>query len=283
MSEPKNTTLPTQQLQPNPFQPRGKIASDDISELKQSIAQYGVLEPLVVALTPAGYQIIAGERRWRAARELGLEDVPVHIKKTSPRGMLEMAIVENVQRVDLSPIERAQAFQQLMRDFNFTMNEIAEKIGKSGPYISNTMKLLNLPDAIKDGLVGGLITEGHARAISGIKDEKYMIECYKTILKRNASVREAEELARRFKNESGQERDLRGRGVRIDKKEYIQWTNDLQKLFKPKSKVKLVRSVQQTRVTFTFKGDIYETQADLNKILRLTRKKYGKANKSEEY
>jgi ParB family chromosome partitioning protein len=273
MSEPQNTTLPTQQLQPNPFQPRGKIASDDISELKQSVAQYGILEPLVVALTPAGYQIIAGERRWRAARELGLEEVPVHIKKTSPRGMLEMAIVENVQRVDLTPIERAQAFQQLIRDFNFTMQEIADKIGKSGPYISNTLKLLNLPDAIKDGLVGGMITEGHARAIGGIKDEKYMIECYKTILRRNSSVREAEELARRYKSESGQEQGLRGRGIRIEKKEYEEWTINLQKLFRPKSKVKLTRSNQQTKVTFVFPGDIYETQADLDKILRLSRKK----------
>lgn len=272
MNESKNATLPTNQIQPNPFQPRGKISSEEIEELKQSIELYGILEPLVIAETPAGYQIIAGERRWRAARELGLEEVPVHIKRTTPRGMLEMAIVENVQRVDLSPIERAQAFQQLVRDFNFSMGDVAKKVSKSIGYVSNTVKLLNLPDAIKDGLVGGLITEGHARAISGIRDENFMIECYKTILKRNSSVREAEELARRFKEKAGQMKETRGRGVRIETKEFDKWTRRLTKLFTPSSKVKLVRSSKQTKLTFVFKGDIEETQKDLDTVLKLIKK-----------
>jgi len=111
------TSLPTKQLQPNPFQPRGKIKTEDIQELAKSIKAYGVIEPIVIAQTPAGYQIIAGERRWRAAQLVGLEEVPVHIKKTTPKGMLEMALVENVQRIDLNALERAQAFQQLMRSF----------------------------------------------------------------------------------------------------------------------------------------------------------------------
>lgn len=268
MSTP-SSTLPTSQLQPNPFQPRGKIASDDIAELKKSIEQYGILEPLVIAQTPAGYQIIAGERRWRAARELGLEEVPVYVKKTTPKGMLEMAIVENVQRVDLTPIERAQAFQQLMRDFNYSSGEVAEKISKSPSYVSNTLRLLSLPDAIKDGLVGKLISEGHARALAAIEDERVMVECYKMVLKKNASVRETEELARRFKDQVGQAPTHRGRNNLLQTDQVEKWATQLSKAFHPKTKVKLARSEKQTKVTITLKGDPEQTQTDLDKILAL--------------
>jgi ParB family chromosome partitioning protein len=178
---------------------------DELEELVSSVKLYGVLEPIVVAHTPAGYQIIAGERRWRAAKLAGLKEVPVIVKVTTPRGMLEMAVIENVQRVDLSPIERAQAFQQLLRDFKFSHQQVADKIGKSIAYVSNSLRLLNLPDAIKDGLAGGLISEGHARALASIEDERVMIECYKQILKESASVRRAEELVRRFKAAIGQQ------------------------------------------------------------------------------
>ena len=105
-------------LQPNPFQPRNKMIKDELDELADSIKKHGILEPLIVAHTPAGYQIIAGERRWRAAQLAGLTEVPCLIRKTSPKGMLEMALIENVQRINLSALERAQAFQQLMREFN---------------------------------------------------------------------------------------------------------------------------------------------------------------------
>jgi ParB family chromosome partitioning protein len=271
MTDQAVSVLPTTQLQPNPFQPRGKIAPDDVKELVESIKTYGILEPIVVAQTPAGYQIIAGERRWRAARELNLETVPVIVKKTTPRGMLEMAIVENVQRVDLSPVERAQAFQQLIRDFHFTHADIAEKIGKSSSYISNSIKLLTLPDAIKDGLVGGLISEGHARALFGIADEKAMVECYKVILKENGSVRRAEELARRFKEQIGQPHETRGRGNHLQSEKVDEWISQLQQVFHKNAKVKLVRSNAQTRVTIVLKGDPEQTQADLEKILTLAK------------
>src|SRR5258708_3108252 len=185
MPEQHVTHLPQNQLQANPLQPRGKIMKDDLTELVTSVRQYGVLEPILVAKTPAGYQIIAGERRWRAAKEAGLADVPVVVKVTTPKGMLEMAIIENVQRVDLSAIERSQAFLQLIRDFKFTQAQIADRIGKSLGYVGNTLRLLDLPDAIKDGVASGKITEGHARALVGIDDEKAMIECYKILLKEN--------------------------------------------------------------------------------------------------
>src|SRR4030042_4243379 len=186
-------------IQANPLQPRGLISPDSLTELVNSIKEHGIIEPLVVAKTPAGYQLIAGERRWRASKVAGLTTVPVIVKETTARGMLEMAIVENVQREDLNPIERAQAFQRLIEEFGLPVTEIAKRVGKSESYVSNTIRLLALPDAIKDGLVSGAITEGHARAIAGLGDIKLMVEAYKTILAESASVRRAEDLARRLK------------------------------------------------------------------------------------
>lgn len=190
-------------LQPNPLQPRGLIAPESLSELAQSIKSHGVLEPLVVAKTPAGYQIIAGERRWRASKIVGLAKVPVIIRETSPQGMLEMAIVENVQRIDLNPLERAQAYRRLMEEFGLTNQEISERVSKSPSYISNTIRLLILPDALKDALMAGATTEGHARGLVALEDPHLIITAYKEVLKRNLSVRGTEELVRRMRNEKG--------------------------------------------------------------------------------
>jgi ParB family transcriptional regulator, chromosome partitioning protein len=265
--------LPSNHLQPNPFQPRDKVKKEDLADLVESIRIHGILEPLVVAETPAGYQIIAGERRWRAAKVLGIEELPVYVKKTSPQGMLEMAIVENVQRTDLNPIERAQSFARLNREFGLAINELAERIGKSSSYISNTMRLLELPDAINDGLLSEQITEGHARSLVGLKDQSLMIECYKQILKENASVRRTEELVRRIK--AGQNKaskkadDGRGRPLAQDEQQVAKWENRLQEYFKNNSTLKVVRSRKQTKVTITLKGSPEKTQDDLEKLMSI--------------
>src|SRR3989339_539554 len=190
-------------LQPNPLQPRGLISPESLAELAESIREHGVLEPLVVAKTPAGFQIIAGERRWRAAKLAGLKKVPVVIKETSPQGMLEMAIVENVQRQDLNPLERAQAYRRLMDEFGLGNSDIAQRVGKSPAYVSNTIRLLTIPDALKDALMSGQTTEGHVRALAALEDPHIIIEAYKEVLRKNLSVRGAEELARRMRSRHG--------------------------------------------------------------------------------
>lgn len=190
-------------LQPNPLQPRGLITPESLSELADSIRTHGVLEPLVVAKTPAGYQIIAGERRWRASKVIGLSKIPVIIRETTPQGMLEMAIVENVQRIDLNPLERAQAYKRLMDEFNLTNAEISERVSKSPSYISNTIRLLTLPDALKDALMSQATTEGHARALAALEDPHIIITGYKEVLKRNLSVRGTEDLVRRLRANVG--------------------------------------------------------------------------------
>lgn len=268
-------TLPVNYLQPNPFQPRDKVKKEDLADLIESIRIHGVLEPLVVAETPAGYQIIAGERRWRAAKVLGLAEVPVHIKKTNPQGMLEMAIVENVQRHNLNPIERAQSFQRLEREFNLSNSQIAERIGKSVAYVSNSLKLLSLPDAVSDGLLSQQITEGHARALAGLNDPEVMIAAYKQVLKENASVRRTEELVRRFKQQSPINKktdDGRGRPLNQDETEVAAWEAKLQKFLQNKSQLKVVTSRKQTKVTIILPGSPAETKPVIQRLMRISEK-----------
>ncbi len=266
------------ELQANPLQPRGSITPESLVDLVDSIKEHGILEPLVVAKTPAGYQIIAGERRWRASKLAGLETVPSVIRETSPKGMLEMALVENVQRVDLNAIDRAKGFERLMSEFNLTTSQIAARIGKSVAYVSNSIRLLSLPDALKDGLLSGLISEGHARALAAIDDPNLMVEAYKIILRESGSVRRAEELARRMKAKSKQE--TRKPGVRKDQmrivsEEIDKMQEDMQKALTMEGNgdgketvVKLARSRRETRVNLVFKGNPEATEERLQKVYR---------------
>lgn len=261
------------ELQANPLQPRGIITPESLVDLVDSIKEHGVLEPLVVAKTPAGYQIIAGERRWRASRLAGLTHVPAIIRETSPKGMLEMALVENVQRVDLNPLDRAKGFERLMNEFGLTTSEIAVRIGKSVAYVSNSMRLLSLPDALKDGLLSGLISEGHARALAAIDDPSLVVEAYKIILRESGSVRRAEELARRMKAKSKQAPKPQARvaDMRIVNEEIDKMQDDMQKALSlgngdNTTTVKLVRSRSQTRLTFVFRGSVEETEGRLKKV-----------------
>ncbi len=261
------------ELQSNPLQPRGVITPESLVDLVDSIKEHGVLEPLVIAKTPAGYQIIAGERRWRASRLAGLTHVPAVVRETSPKGMLEMALVENVQRVDLNPLDRAKGFERLMNEFGLTTSEVAVKIGKSVAYVSNSMRLLTLPDALKDGLLSGLISEGHARALSSIDDQSLVIDAYKIILRESGSVRRAEELARRMKADNNQAPKPKARisDMRIISEEIDKLQGDMQRGLAlsnddKSTAVKLVRSRSQTRLTFVLRGTLEETQGRLEKI-----------------
>lgn len=259
------------ELQPNPTQPRGIIIPESIMELSDSIKEHHILEPLVVAHTPAGYQIIAGERRWRAAKMAGLKTVPCVVKETTPKSMLEMAIVENLQREDLNPLERAKAFMKLRDDFNIRSGEIAKRIGKSPAFISNSMRLLDLPDAIKDGVLSNLITEGHARALLTIEDPKLIIEAYKTILRESASVRRTEDIARRIRAKTGRMKEDSVRGGKpqfIVSEEIDKIRNDINESLGERSKVKLIRTLKQTRLHIVLYGKPEETEEKLQKIYK---------------
>lgn len=257
------------QLQANPLQPRGMITPDSLMDLADSIREHGILEPLIVAHTPAGYQIIAGERRWRAAKLAGLTHIPAIVRETSPQGMLEMALVENVQRTDLNPIDRAKAFERLIEEFDLTNSEIAQRISKSPAYISNTLRLLKLPDALKDGLISGLISEGHARALASIEDKKTMIEAYKMILKESGSVRRAEDIARRMKAKLGQKVTAsKSRPAYIVNQDIDKLRDKIAASLGKNAKVKLVRTQRETRLQITLKGPPDKTEALLQRLAK---------------
>jgi len=267
--------LDINQLQPNPLQPRGAITPESLVDLVDSIREHGVLEPLVIAKTPAGYQIIAGERRWRASKLAGLTHIPVIIRETTPKGMLEMAIVENVQRVDLNALDRAKGFERLMDEFGLTTSEVAVRIGKSVAYVSNSLRLLTLPDALKDGLLSGLISEGHARALAAIDDTELMVEAYKIILRESGSVRRAEELARRMKARSEQKPKVNLPKMHIVSEEIDKMKEDFERSLggntdegRKLNQVKLARSRRETRITFVLKGSLEETENRLQLIYK---------------
>ncbi len=260
--------LDINQLQPNPLQPRGAITPESLVDLVDSIREHGILEPLVVAKTPAGYQIIAGERRWRASKLAGLTHVPAIIRETTPKGMLEMAIVENVQRVDLNALDRAKGFERLMDEFGLTTSEVAVRIGKSVAYVSNSLRLLSLPDALKDGLLSGLITEGHARALSAIEDVELMVEAYKIILRESGSVRRAEELARRMKAENNLKQKVNLPKMHVVSEEIDKLKEGFEKALGERHQVRLTRSRRETRLTFILKGSLDETENTLQLLYK---------------
>jgi ParB family chromosome partitioning protein len=256
--------LETQLLQPNPLQPRGLISPESLTDLVNSIREQGILEPIVVANTPAGYQIIAGERRWRASKILGLVKVPVIVKNTSPQQMLEMSIVENVQREDLNPIERAQAYKRLIDDFGLSVTEVAKRVGKSLPYISNSIRLLTLPDAIKDALAAGVITEGHVRPLISIGDPKLMLAAFKRILVEGISVRGAEEVAREIKA-SEQKKDPTKQTSKLYIPELDEKAKAIQTAWNFKES-RIDQTGKQAKLTFVIKGDPEQTTPVIEKL-----------------
>jgi len=253
-------------LQSNPLQPRGVISPESLTDLVESIREQGILEPLVVAKTPAGYQIIAGERRWRAAKILGISKVPVVIRETTPQGMLEMSIVENVQREDLNPIERALAFKRLIDEFGLGTNEVAKRVGKSAPTVSNTIRLLSLPDAIKDALVAGVITEGHVRPLISLGDIKLMLDLFKKMLRENSTVRQTEEMARQVKGDI-QNKEPRAKMDKMYVAEQEEMSKNVKEALEKKFgtedvnfKVKTVQSRILGRILIEIKGDETKTK-----------------------
>jgi len=194
-------------IQPNPRQPRASFGAESLQELADSIRDVGLLQPLVVhrlASSAGGadeprYELIAGERRWRAARLAGMERIDVVVKEATPQRTLELALIENIQREDLNPLEEASAYCDLSEEFGLTQEQIARRVGRSRVSVTNTLRLLRLPDRVKKALVEERISEGHARALLMVEDEEKQVLALSTIIKKHLSVRQTEELVRRLR------------------------------------------------------------------------------------
>ncbi|EHM10895.1 ParB-like partition protein [Thermanaerovibrio velox DSM 12556] len=198
-SEGKESHVPCSALEPNPFQPRRVISEASIEELAASIRVHGVLQPLLVRPKGDGtYQIVAGERRWRAAMRAGVQQVPVRVIEMDDRAMREAALVENLQREDLSPLDVAESINELIQQFSSTHEAIAERLGWSRSAVTNKLRLLQLPASVKSLLSSGAITEGHARALLRLQDQDKIEEIARLVVHRGLSVRQTEEMVRRM-------------------------------------------------------------------------------------
>ena len=243
---------------PNPYQPRIEIKPETLVNLTDSIREHGIIEPLIVTRKGDRFELIAGERRLRAARLAKIPTVPVIVKDVSPQQVLEMAIVENIQRKDLNPIEEALAFDQLIKLFGMKHREIAKRMGFSRPAVVNKIRLLTLPDDVKRSLLEEKITEGHARALLGLTSPSAIEAACKIIVRDNLSVRAVEELVRRLNQDH--KRPLRKNTRIID-----DFTQNIETGLRQKygEKVKLFRSKRGGKIIIPFKND-----AQLEKICK---------------
>jgi ParB family transcriptional regulator, chromosome partitioning protein len=192
--------IPVEQIIPNPRQPRMEMATEDLQDLAASIREHGILQPLTVTHgeQPDQYILIAGERRLRASKIAGLASVPAIVREVTEIQRLELALIENIQRADLSPLETARAYQQLADEFNLTHEEISQKVGKNRVTVSNTLRLLKLPEKVQDALKSNLISEGHARALLGLPTSQAQLAALPVVISRGLNVRQTEELVQKM-------------------------------------------------------------------------------------
>jgi ParB family chromosome partitioning protein len=187
------------EIQPNPLQPRKHFDDEKLDELVQSIRENGVLQPVIVQKKEKGYELVVGERRWRASQKANLKKIPVIVREVSETRSLEIALIENIQRQDLNPIEEAEAYARLGDDFGLTQEQLAKRLGKSRVAITNTLRLLNLSPAVKQDLISGRLKAGHARALLGLENEKEIEALRREVVKKGLSVRETEDKVRHRK------------------------------------------------------------------------------------
>lgn len=197
---PADSHVPIGSVVPSPLQPRKHFAQGQLEELMDSIRQHGIIQPLIVREVNGKHELIAGERRWRASKELGLEVVPVRIREATDHEVLEMALIENIQRKDLDPIEEAQGYVRLAKEFDMKQDTIAKRVGKSRAAVANAMRLMELEPGIRDHVAGGRLSVGHAKAILSLKDHDVQKLAADQILKKNLTVRAAEKLVKELAN-----------------------------------------------------------------------------------
>ncbi|HCV7858048.1 TPA: ParB/RepB/Spo0J family partition protein [Staphylococcus aureus] len=254
-------------IKPNPYQPRKTFDENHLNDLADSIKQYGILQPIVLRKTVQGYYIVVGERRFRASEIAGLKYVSAIIKDLTDEDMMELAVIENLQREDLNAIEEAESYQRLMTDLKITQQEVAKRLSKSRPYIANMLRLLHLPKKIADMVKDGRLTSAHGRTLLAIKDEQQMLRLAKRVVKEKWSVRYLENHVNELKNVSSKSETDK---VDITKPKFIkQQERQLREQYGAKVDISIKKSVG--KISFEF-----ESQDDFVRIIEQLNRKYGK-------
>jgi ParB family chromosome partitioning protein len=246
-------------IRPNRFQPRMQFSDDELENMARSIQQQGIIQPLLVRKDDIGYELITGERRLRAAKKAGLKQVPVLIKTITDTDMLEMSIVENVQRADLNPVEEAEAYYRLITEFGLTQDQAAERVGKSRSAVANFLRLRQLSDQIKASIMDGILSMGHARALLGTGTKAQQSMVWRAVVSKGLSVRETERLVKRLKTEK---ETPKKRPLNSDLSYFTDVADDLSRRFG--TKVRIKRRGQKGSVEIEF-----YTDDDLNRLLNL--------------
>jgi ParB family chromosome partitioning protein len=198
VGQPTTIDIPVHRIRANPHQPRKRFGAEELASLTESIREHGVLQPILVTETVDGFQLVAGERRLRAAQAAGLERVPAVVRQLADREQIELALVENLQREDLDPLETAEAYRQLIEDFGFTQDDVANRVGKARSTVANTLRLLDLAPGVQAAVADGRLTEGHGRALGGLATE-LQDRVLDSVVGQELSVRQTEELVRRLR------------------------------------------------------------------------------------
>ncbi|SUJ36809.1 ParB/RepB/Spo0J family partition protein [Staphylococcus aureus] len=254
-------------IKPNPYQPRKTFDENHLNDLADSIKQYGILQPIVLRKTVQGYYIVVGERRFRASKIAGLKYVSAIIKDLTDEDMMELAVIENLQREDLNAIEEAESYQRLMTDLKITQQEVAKRLSKSRPYIANMLRLLHLPKKIADMVKDGRLTSAHGRTLLAIKDEQQMLRLAKRIVKEKWSVRYLENHVNELKNVSSKSETDK---VDITKPKFIkQQERQLREQYGTKVDISIKKSVG--KISFEF-----DSQEDFVRIIEQLNRRYGK-------
>jgi ParB-like partition proteins len=261
----KIVEIPLSQLRPNPYQPRKTFDDESIAELAASIKEHGVITPIIVREALKGYEIIAGERRWRAAQRAELATIPAVVRHFSEQQVMEIALIENLQREDLNALEIAMAYQALIDQFDLTQEELSVKVGKSRSHVANFLRLLQLPEDVKQLVSRGTLSMGHARAIVGLKDSKKIREAANLTVRNGWSVRELEEYIQRLEQPAKP-----AKKTRTEKRDpYIRQVEEtLQNLYRTKVTVKADKNRGKIEI-------VYYSRDDLERLLDLLQFKSG--------
>jgi ParB family chromosome partitioning protein len=256
--------VPIDQIETNPHQPRKDFDPEHLSELKQSLTTHGLLQPVVVRPTSTGYQLIAGERRLRAAKEIGWSEIPVHLVDFNDQQVFEAALVENIQRADLNPIEKAQGFLDYMRQYKVTQEELAKKIGLDRSTISNLVRLLELPPTVQDAVRTGQISNGHARALLALDDPDRQTALCKEIVTKGLSVRAVEAQTKEAKSEN----DEKDKATpKVEKTKHVQGLEDeLRQHFATRVEIRL-KSAEQGQIVIEFQDN-----AEFERVMGMLRR-----------
>jgi ParB family chromosome partitioning protein len=255
--EPGIAEIPLAEIRPSPFQPRKRFDDKKLGELAASIRARGILSPVIVRQIPGGYELVAGERRLRAAERAGLERIPAVVREISNAEMLEVALIENVQREDLNPIEEAEVYRRLIEEFGLTQDEMAARVGKDRASVANTLRLLKLPHPIREDLIEGAISAGHGRALLGLEGRELQLKAREAVIRRGLSVRATELLVRRLNSgPAAQDRTIRRKAPGLAQAE-----EQLRRALA--TKVRIIRQGQRGRIEVEF-----YSEDDLDRLVR---------------